>query len=345
MTLAGNPEILTFAARVLERHGGVVEQQSDSLFTLLPHSLSRSLDVPEEVRLGGEGEPLSYGSHVLERLVNLVTGDVPVAYGQLKVPYIKKGGFEQLLSRDVALVNASARLISRAEVRTTYMILACHYVALSDERKEGLVQVSVHEGGGTSIPDLNKHWQEFQAEYFPPGKAPPHFPAYPQGAVTAALKDARKAAEAELGGFFNSMSRHLRRDVQNTQEYYKALEDEMKTDLKRQNLTLAQREEREAKIRELPQEMVRKIDDLRQKYKVEVTLTACAALRLLVPVAQISLELKRHAFRRQLHLIYNPVTQRLDPLACDRCGVTTRRVHACDEASQIQLYCTTCSQK
>ena len=338
-------EIRSFARRVLERHGALVEEKADSLFTLLPRRLSLALDLPEEARLGRGGEPLLYGTPLLDRLVRLVTDSVSIVYGGVKVAYLKKEGFDVRLSEDLSFVNSRIRLVQRAETRAAYMRLACRYVALSDERKEGIIQVFVREETGARIHGLARRLNEYEVECYAPGKVPPHFPACPDRAIRAALKEARAAAEAELGGFLDSMRRHLRRDVKNTREYYRALEKEMRENLNVKNASPEQRGEREAKIRELPGEAARKIEDLKKKYRVEVTLTACTALRLLVPVVILFVEVQHRTFRRRLPVAYNPVTRRLDPLACESCGETVRKVFPFVERSRIRLRCESCTRR
>lgn len=345
MRAASDPELLSFAGHVLERHGALVEVQSDQILGLMPVRLARLLELPEEMQLGGEGAPLLYGSPLLDRLINLATGEIPVVYGRLEVPYLKKAGFEQLLEQDVSFPEAKVRVASRAEARTTYLVLVCRYVALSDERKEGLVQVAVHEGTGASIPSLEELWSEFQPEFFRPGKVPPHFPVDLAEAVSCASQTARHAVEAELSGFLESMRRRLRRDVNNTREYYGALRKEMEESLGHPLLTEGQRLEREAKIQDLPREMARKIEDLRQKYQVQVTITGCAALRFLVPVAQVMVEVMYRKLRRTLPVVWNPITRHLDPVVCDSCRVSLRRVYLRAEAGEVRLLCSDCGRR
>jgi hypothetical protein len=343
MTKGSDPEPLSFSVQVLEKHGGLVEQRSDHLLTLLPASLARLLELPEEVQLGGEGVPLLYGSPLLDRLINLATREVPVVYGQVEVPYLKKAGFEQLIGQDLSFADGQARLVSRAEARTSYMVLVCHYVALSDERKEGLVQVGVNEGSGALIPDLEKRLSEFQLQFFAPGKVPPHFPVHLEQAVSNALKSARINTETELSDFFSSMRRRLRRDVRNTREYYEALKKEMEASLKHPNLTDGQRQERVAKIQELPQEMARKIADLEHKYQVQISVRGCAALRFIAPVVQIMIGINYRKFQRTARVTWNPITRRLDPLVCEHCQETIRAIHPREKDSHILLICPSCS--
>ncbi|MBI4774507.1 MAG: hypothetical protein HY788_10065 [Deltaproteobacteria bacterium] len=343
--MTADPELLGFAAEVIQKHGGDVEQRSDHVFALLSPDLCSVLQLPEEVQLGDGGEPLLYGGTLLDRLIDLATGRVPLVYARLEAPYLKKEGFENLLGKDIGFAAGRASVGVRAEARTTYMVLACHYVALSDERKEGLVRVTVHENTGSIIAGLEQEWAGFQPQFFAPGSIPPHFPIDLTLAVSAALKEARVATDQELSSFFSSMRWRLARDVRNTREYYEALGNEMAAGLSNPNLGETQRLDREAKLRGLPDEMAQKTRDLERKYRIRVVVTARAAMRLLVPVAQIMVHLQLSSLKRSLKLIWNPVTRRLDPLVCENCRESMRTVHPSEKDGRIELLCFSCRKK
>lgn len=345
MTQAFDQELFSFAADLLEQNGGLVEPKGDCVSVLLPAALAQALGLPEEAELGSETAPLLYGSPLLDRLVHLATGKVPVVYSQVAVPYLKKAGFEQLIGQDLLFADGQVRVGSRAEARTTYMILSCHYVALSDERKEGLVQVAVNEGSGALIEGSAQKRPDLPKQFFPPGKTPPHFPVHLDQAVENAMQGAGVMVEVELRDFLSSMERRLQRDVKNTREYYEALAKEMEGGLSHPNMTELQRQERLAKIGGLPQEAARKTQDLKQKYQVEVKLTACAAERLLVDIAQITFELRYRKLHRSVRTAWNPITRRLDPLVCEICRATITRVHPVIKGSEISLRCFACSRK
>jgi hypothetical protein len=343
MNGTGDPELLSFSAQVLERHGGLVEPESDHLVALLPGTLARELEIPEETRLGSEEFPLLYGSPLLDRIIHLATREVPIVYGQVEISYLKKAGFEQLLQQDLPFPDGQARVVSRGETRTTYMILVGRYVALSDERKEGLIRAAVSEATGTLIPELEESLPNFPLRYFEPGQVPPHFPGRLEKIISSALQGARGQAEEQLSEFFSSMRRRLRRDVRNTVEYYGALKREMEESLRNPHLTEIQRRERGAKIQGVAREMESKIADLENKYQVQVTVTACAALRLLVPVVQINILLRYRKLERTLQVTWNPITRRLDPMLCEGCGQTVRVLFPRDRDARISLLCPACS--
>jgi hypothetical protein len=345
MTALSDPELSSFAARLLERHGGLIEPEGEHLLALLPSHLAQTLDVPEEVELGTEQAPLLYGSPILDRLVHLATQEVPVAYGQITVPYLKKAGFEQLLGQELVFAGGQVRLASRAQARTTYLVLICHYVALSDERKEGLIRLGLHESTGALIPELPDLWEGGNPQFFPLDKVPPHFPVRIEAALEYGMKSAPGAVALELQDFLASMQRRLHRDVKNTREYYEALRLEMEASLAHPNLAESQRQERAAKIAALPQEMARKIVDLEQKYQVRVSISPCVGLRLLVDVVQLLLELEVHKVLRSLPVIWNSLTRRLDPLVCESCRQTMDKVYPAPKEGKIHLLCLTCSRK
>ena len=345
MNVTPQQELLSFAARVIERHGGIVERGIVELEALLPESLAGTLELSEEVTLGNGGEPLLYGLPLLDRLLCLATRQVPVVYGKLQVPYLKKEGFERLLSRDLTIHNAETHILSRAEARSSYMILACHYVALSDERREGLVHLAMHEGSGALIPTLQDSWTEYHPAFFPHDKVPAHYPTQLDQAVNAGLKHARELVAAELDTFVSSMRRHLQRDVRNTREYYQALKKEMEVTLASPRLSDEHREDRKRKIQDLPREVERKVEDLQHKYQIEVKLTPRGAIRLLIPVVQLLVQIRHRHQKRNVPLNYNPTTQRLDPLVCEQCHATVESVHPSLNDSAMRLWCGSCCTK
>ena len=342
--MSQDQELVSFAAQLLEQQGGVIEQHPDYIMALLPAHISHILKLPEEIRIGKDGEMLLYGSPLLDRLVSMVTQEVPVVYGELQVPYLKKAGFEQCLAQDISFGKAQSRMISTVEGRHSYMVLICRYSAMSDEQKEGLVEVALHEDTGAFIPEMSGRWADFQPRFFSPKSVPPHFPVHIDDSILAAMKSARTLIDVELADFLRSIRRHLHRDVRNTREYYQALEREMKASLENPHLNEEQRNDRIDKIRELPDEMSRKIEDLQQKYQTHITLTGCAALRFLLPVVLLTVAIRYRKLSREIRLVYNPITRSVDPLVCEQCRATTRTVSPCEKDGALHFYCPECRQ-
>jgi len=72
---------------------------------------------------------------------------------------------------------------------------------------------------------------------------------------------------------------------------------------------------------------------------------ARAALRFLVDVVHLLLELKFHRLTRSLRVVWNPLTRSLDPLVCENCRTTMPRAYPTAGDAGLKLLCLSCSQK
>lgn len=336
------PELLNFAARCLEHKGAVIDPCKGCFDCLLPDEISDFLSLPQETRFGAGGNALAYGLPLLDRLVELATRDTPVVYGSLTPDYLKQEGFDRILMQNMVFPDAKVRCSGRAEVKRTYMILAVKYTAVSDERKEGLIKVCINESSRAEIPEMINKWQSFSPNFYPRGKVPPHFPIHIEKVIESGLAAARRESRNELQSFINSMKRRLRRDITSTRDYYSALASEMEESLGRTGLSNEAIEERRAKIAALPAERNQKINDLLQKYSVRQRLAAKAALRFIMSVVQVFVSVKQGKKKGQIFLIWNPMLQAIEPVACARCGSTIRTVYLHEERSGLAPVCRKC---
>ncbi len=337
-----DPELTSFCRTAIEEFGGLAEAEDNALTAFLPPDLSRELDLPEEVAIGGEEYPLLYGSPVLDRLIALTTREIPLVFGRIKIPYLKKAGFERLLQEELSFQGAKTEVQSRAETRSSYMDLTCRYLALSDERKEGLIRVGVAEKPGIVVEGLENSFGKQEVDYYPRNKIPAHFPGDIARAGSNGLQWAKARIGAELEPFYQSMQRRLKRDARNTREYYDALAREMEESLARRSLSPDQRRDRESKIRELPEEAERKVKDLKEKYKIEVDVRIAALVRLLVDVVQLQVRVVYRKLKREIPVTWNPLLKALEPLVCEECQRAMRIVHPLDYKSGFRLVCGEC---
>ncbi len=277
-------------------------------------------------------------------MVHAATAGIPVAYGAVTIPYIKKAGFDAAIARDLSLINGKFQIGVRAESRTSYMVITSHYVALSDERKEGLMRLTFHEPSGAIVAGFEDSITDFECTYFRQGSLPPQFSIHIGLTLQAALKSLQYRIDEDLAPFIASMRRRLHRDVTNTREYYGSLAEEMRISLVHPNLSDTQRMERQQKIDSLPAEADRKIADLQHKYDTRIDIRACAAERYLVDVAQLIVTILYRKATRTLPVFYNPVTRRIDPLVCEICKKTTRRIFLQDGKTNFVLVCPECSR-
>ena len=66
---------------------------------------------------------------------------------------------------------------------------------------------------------------------------------------------------------------------------------------------------------------------------------------LLSDAVQVILDVRHRKFSRDLHVIWNPVTQRLDPLVCEFCKATIRSIRFREGDSNLRACCYACERK
>ncbi|MCJ7830760.1 MAG: hypothetical protein MUP74_05170, partial [Desulfobacterales bacterium] len=138
--------------RFLSAHGAVVEARREVIEALLPESLATSLETPEYIRIArgsgpetdaaaGEVYPLTYGSVLLEKMIQVACRQVPLVACRLQFDYLKQQGFDRLIQDQFFFDGAVGQVTSSAEIRTEYLHVSCRYLAQSDEQKEGLIDL------------------------------------------------------------------------------------------------------------------------------------------------------------------------------------------------------------
>ena len=342
--MTADRELFEFAARVLNRHGGIAEQRGRHIDALLPAELAERLELPEEARIGERGTTLTYGSPLLDRLFQHATMTIPVTCISVKIPYLKKAGFDRLIEQSLSLGRVQYQLAGHNEERQPYMVLVAHYVAVSDEQKEGLVETAFQEQSGAIVSEVVSRWKNHQPVYYPPEEIPDEFHPIPEASIRTAMDQVQSQVHDELADYYDRVQRHLRRDIRNTREYYQALQQEMDDSLLRPNLSAMQVRERKSKIKQLPGEMSRQIEELKGKYSTRVTITARAALRILIPVVRLTLAVHCKKLSRDLPVFYNPLSHSLDPLVCEHCRISTRSVQPRTKDGRLCFFCPECAQ-
>ncbi len=341
-------EPFVFARRFLERQGAVVEASSVGFDALLPQELAERLEVPDYVRIK-DGLPLeskeeygiNYGSPLLEKIVDLSCNPLPVASCQLSFHYLKSQGFDRLIQDQLTFRKSLCRVTSTAPIKTDYLVLACRYVARSDEQKEGLISFFFHFDTGAFIPrglDLSTNAATETAPLPESSKDSTKWDRI----IKAISRESQGLIAAEIRDFKDSMNRRLKRDTKNIEEYYETLKKEMELSLGRAGLSDRLVEDRKEKIALLPEELAKKKEDLLLKYSIRVKVIPCAALFIRTPAVRILSDVHIGREKRPISLTYNPMTKALDPLACEGCSRSTTTVSFC---ARHHVLCPLCVEK
>ncbi|MGM0366645.1 MAG: hypothetical protein ACQEP5_08950 [Actinomycetota bacterium] len=343
-----NKELQKFASRFMESQGAVLEENDGGFEALMPGSLAEALGTLEHIHINsGEGSgkegtySINYGSLLLEKMIDTACKKAPLLACRLQVDYLKKEGFERLINELYTFSISGGKIENQAKIKTPYLFLTCRYTAQSDEQKHGLIDLVFNLETGACIPEM-------AGLIFASGKnfiqvANPVSRDRQVERIMKCIKEqSRIILMEELKTFYETMARRFKRDSENLEEYYSALEKEMKKTLKRHRLSKKLVEERRRKIGLLPAELERKRNDLFKKYSIKVDVEPCAAVLIDTPAVRIIYSLLIGKRRDSISFTYNPVTMTLDPLVCQGCGRSITSIYICDN---FHLLCSTCSAK
>lgn len=347
MNSESNKELEEFAYRFLENQGAVVERNERGFEALIPGNLSKVLGTSEHININtsdseSEGTySINYGSALLEKMIDAVCGDVPLLACQLQFDYLKKEGFDSLVKEQFFFCKSVGKTEGRAKINTAYIFLTCRYTAQSDEQKQGLLSLIFNLETGAYVPYMAELLSAAGTNFIPLQK-----PVWKDGQLEMVMKCIKEQSKGilmeELNSFYETMTRRFSRDAANLEEYYHALEKEMEKNLKRHHLSKELIKERREKIDLLPDELERKRDDLFKKYSIKVNVEPCAVMLINTPAVKVLYNIFIRRTRKNVSLIYNPVTKALDPLVCQGCGKSITNIYFCNH---LHLLCSMCSEK
>jgi len=341
-------ELLQFAVRFLETRGAVLENKNEGLEAILPENLSASLEVPEYVRIKCDPESetddyysIHYGAPLIDRMIEAACADTPLLACELGFDYIKSDGFDRLIKEQFHFYDISGRVQSSANFKTDYLVLACRYTAQSDEQKEGMIHLAFNYETGALISGLAGMLSAANKTFRTEAKITRDKTRLDKILKQVHLRSQEIIME-EIAPFRESMARRFRRDAGNLEEYYKALEKEMKATLERQGLSDELIIDRKEKIDLLPHELERKKDDLLKKYSIRIRIEPCAILFIRTPAVKILYGISGLGRQKTVSIIYNPIVKSLDPLVCQGCGTSMADIYCCRD---LHLLCRQCRKR
>ena len=341
-----------FVAELLEREGGAVEPvEPEGLEVLTPPALQKTLDLPEMARLGfGPELPVgarrvSLESDWMEALEAVLDGHGRYLQQVLDPPNPPPDDPQRVLQRTLELDNATWRLKGVEPAWTRYQILTFAYTALSDEKRDGLLQVGLNLANGATLDGLLERLLE-ERDQAPRIDAPPPAVQLPppwQGRQleTVLGRTLPLRVRGQLEPFLRSLGRRQGRDLERLHHYHDDLRREALTRLAalpREGLSDRQQAEREretARLEAIGREYQAKVADLRQKYAMTVSIQWVQTLELAMPVQRFQVLLKRRKGERLFPLDWNPLAHRLEPAPCEYSHTPERPRMVCDQALHL----------
>jgi predicted RNA-binding Zn-ribbon protein involved in translation (DUF1610 family) len=341
-----------FVAELLEQEGAVVEPiEPEGLEVLAPAPLQQALRLSELARLGFGAElpvgaqRVSLESDWMERLAGLLEERGRRLEWIVAVDNPVPGSPERILQHGLELLNATYRLQGVEPAWTRYLILRFRYAAVSDEKRDGILELGFNLANGATLDELLTGLVAGAMELEPLAAAPTGIdlpPTWPLQRLQPILERVlAPRVGRQLEPFLKGMRRRQERDLQRLHDYHNDLRREALERLavlpsgelnEKQQL---ERQRQQLRLTAIAREYEAKVNDLRQKYAMKVTLEWVQTLELIMPVHRFAVLIKRRKGERLLTLDWNPLARRLEQAPCEYSYTWERPREVCDEALHL----------
>ncbi len=347
-------QLQQFFANLLEASGAAVDPiDPEGLEVLAPPAVQQALRLPEWARLGFGAElPAGAARVTLEsELIESAVGGLLGNRGRRKRRIVAPANPpvanpERVLEENLDLRNATYRLEGVAPASACYEILRFRYTAISDEKRDGILEFGFNRANGATLdemlPDMMAGAEALPSQ--PLSRAPgiPPLPWTPLQFAAMLQRALPPRLRRPLEPFLNGMLRRQERDLQRLFTYHHDLQREAVARLTaltaRGKLTEKQQGEQAREVQRLEaiaREYRAKVADVRQKYTMTVEAEWLQSLQLVMPAQRFTIRLKRRKRERLFTLDWNPLARKLEQLPCEYSYTAERPRELCDEALHI----------
>jgi hypothetical protein len=342
--------LLEFTSSLIEESDGAVEwgDSKHSFQALLPEDVRHRLGLPESLVTisdrtgtteGPDSIPIGFGTELLERAIPMALEIGRTAAIRMQIPSSRKmSGLDP--GRHFSFPNATFKEKGDHESWLDYWLWSFDVAAEADERREAVQHICI-SSSGTGCPELSElilqqasDWESLniKASEFPEKKLDTLF--------LVACDRAFRQVDENIAEFKETVTRHHVRDIRRIETYFQDLSNEMEAEIQKRQLKGADLEIRREKINQLAGEKSRKLAALKEKYMLRLRLRPLALLLARISVRRCDVLVKRRKGQRQLSFVYNLLSRRFDPMACEACGADTYTLGFCDDS--LHLLCATC---
>ena len=322
-----------FAVAAIEALGGAVEREAAGLYTVLwPDPASKSLAVrrlafdPELVDEAPDAELVSFGSPVLEGLLNQATASGRVARAFLNAVAPASRQTAERLARSYRFAESvwTAQGGRPWWLPVGVFLFRARY--LSDVQEEDLVEVAVSLADGRLFRRLGEavYRHGLAAE---PLQAWPMLAERPAGeAYAIARHEIEQRLLAPLGRRRRELEARLAREHGRAETYF----TELVRELEEQHAALPPESADQARLRTrlvaIRLERDRRLAELAKKYQLSAEVSLRSVLRLYLPRVVFAGALAGKRTQAALTLTWDPLEQTGEPTRCFRCGALTYEI-------------------
>jgi hypothetical protein len=364
-------EFRDFVADIVQSEGAVIESvEPDGLDVVAPEPLRAVMGWPEFTRLGFGttlpvgAMPVGLEGDWLDRFGVLLGDRGRLAERQLVVAADAKVAAprdaERLLDRAFDLPNAVWRLLNAKPTWTSCLLLAFHYTAISDEKREGLVWIGFNQGTGAVIDGgILASLRKLLASEMDWHAPEPHVRrtadvVYDGTALARVRPLVDHHVRRDLESFLTAIRRRLDRDRGRIHEYHDDLRRTAQMKLAALSASTgdkadADRKRETGRIAAIEREYAAKLDDLRHNYALRVTIDWTQGLVLFAPVHRFDVLIKRRKSERLISVDWHSAIRMIEPPPCDwGLGLESARL-VCDDRLHLtdpsgQAPCMSCGK-
>jgi len=338
-------KVLDTIKQMVTQQGGVAEWTSDqSLEVLLPKKIASALKVGELVSFttsadtnGSTSYFVTYNSDILSRFEGLLDNTGYVAsYGVKYDGYLKKSGFEKLVTDTLCPQNGLIRVQSSMPAITPYILFNVNYTAEASEKRLGMVSFWVNGITGVTGVDLGNAllWTVDRIESPSIEEKTATVLNYEQ-LLQIGSQHSEQLINRELIPWRQKNQRQLQRDEKRITEYYEGIVREIKRKIKKRKLEGAEKEQEKNRIKATKLELKRKLFDLHDRSHISVEAQLHSALIVWLQTVHINCQIIRKKQKREVVVVWNPYQKQVEPLRCEKSNNPVTNFYLTDESAQI----------
>nr|MDA8253801.1 hypothetical protein [Rhodospirillales bacterium] len=242
------------------------------------------------------------------------------------------------------LDNATFRLLGVAPAWTRYLRLSFRASAVSDEKRDVMLHLTVNLATGAladALPAaIAPMLDDAALDEDDPDAVPPKDADLPAiwdrpRLLALAARALPPRLELALGPFVTGLRRRLGRDQERLHLYH--------NDLHREAMRRAaalpegdpRRRREEQRADAIGREYRAKVDDLARQYATRVTVAWVQTLDLAMPVHRFTVQIRRRKADRVIAMDWNPLTRRLESTPCEATASQEPPRLVCDDALHL----------
>lgn len=332
----------SFVADLLTQQGALVEPiEPEGLEVLAPPPVQQTLGVNELSRLGfgaalpAGAERVGIESDWLARFGRSIGERGRYTRLVLSPDAPAPSDPKRILEHALVVDNAAFRLIDVVPAWTRYLILDFRYSAVSDEKRDGILQLDVNLATG-ALPDAVLGQITPEAVAGADAALPADADLPPDWERSRLLELMNRALYPRLDTALAPFVKGLRRRLGRDQERLYSFHNDLHREATRRLSQLAEgdpgRQREQKRSEAIQREYSAKLHDLTRQYAMRVAVEWVQTLELVMPVQRFAVRIRRRKAERVIHLDWNPLARRLETPPCEFRYSADRPRLMCDDA-------------